>query len=81
MSDHPAMTPPDCLCLYLNICLRCQSLPVKHSSWSAEGAAALPYCVMCGKQRETIRMAITIPVSLLNNEAYSEWALQGTRGC
>jgi hypothetical protein len=29
---------------------------------------------MCGEQRETICMSIAIPVSLLNDKAYSEWA-------
>jgi transcription elongation factor Elf1 len=63
--------------LYLSICLRCQTLPVKTSSWQAGGDPALPYCLICGEEVEVMRMSIAIPVSLLNDKAYSGLALRG----
>lgn len=62
--------------LHLNICLRCHTLPVKFSSWHAEGPVMVPYCLRCGKEVEVLHMSIDIPVSLLNDQAYSEFALR-----
>jgi hypothetical protein len=64
--------------LHLSICLRCHALPVKNLSWEPTGHTVSQYCRFCqtqGKESEMIYMNIAIPVSLLNDQAYSEVAL------
>lgn len=50
---------------------------MKTSSWQAGGDSALPYCLVCGEEVEVMQMSIAIPVSLLNDKAYSGLALRG----
>jgi hypothetical protein len=62
--------------LHLNICLRCHTLPVQSSSWEMRGERALPCCLHGDEQPEVVQMTIAIPVSLLNDKAYSKVALR-----
>jgi hypothetical protein len=79
--NHRSMNPDNKqLHLYLNICLKCHTMPVKYSSWEAGGDVALPYCLICGKEVEVIRMNLSIPVSLLHDKVYSELALRMSMG-
>ena len=61
--------------LSMDVCFKCESLPVKFSSWEGEHQSNCPVCKQRGIDNPLVQMEIKIPASLLNDEAYSPFLL------